>query len=92
MFLRTVSSFFKELLCSGFMEWIVSSVFPVILEVTFKASSNSFFVILPAGNFQSLYINISHCYCSQFQQLLIVLSLFSVFFYNQECQRESGKS
>lgn len=38
MFLRTVSSFFKESLCRGFMEWILSSVFSVTLEVTSKAS------------------------------------------------------
>lgn len=33
---------FVRSLCSGFMEWIASSIFPVTLEVTFKAPSNSF--------------------------------------------------
>lgn len=69
-------------------------IFPVALEVTFKASSTSFSVILLAGNVKSLPKYFSDCDCSQSQQLVIVLSWFSVsfFFFNQECQRESGKS
>lgn len=56
-------------------------IFPVALEVTFKASSTSFSVILLAGNVKSLPKYFSDCDCSQSQQLVIVLSWFSVSFF-----------